>query len=313
MTTDDIIKEGDAVILYFSITNLLLVPSIKAEDTTHNGYGFFYHSDIIGKRFGSKIEPKNGSENPRPMHVLRVTPELFTLSIPHRTQIIYHADISAILMGLNIVPGSVVVEAGTGSASLSFSIAHKIAPSGRLFTFEVDHARAEHNRQLLHAVTDPGVVTLEERDVVEKGFPETIVADAVFLDLPSPWLAIAAAGKALKDNGRLCTFSPSIEQVSKNVDAMKANKFHEIRTVEVMLKPWGLDLPKEAVTGKKRKRAAENAASFQLPMRGHTSYLTFAIKQLSDEGDFPKPTLSLADVTRMADSVSSRTPQPVDQ
>ena len=239
------------------------------------------------------------------MHVLRVTPELFTLSIPHRTQIIYHADISTILMVLNILPGSVVAEAGTGSASLSFSIAHRIAPSGKLFTFEIDSNRANHNRELLRAVTDEGVVTLEERDVVEKGFPSDLRADSVFLDLPSPWLAIQSASRVLKDNGRLCTFSPSIEQVTKNVNAMSINGLHEIRTVEVMLKPWGLDLPKDTMPGTKRKRLLD-CASFQLPMRGHTSYLTFAIKQLSDEASFPKSILSLSDVTRLADAAAGR-------
>jgi tRNA (adenine57-N1/adenine58-N1)-methyltransferase len=298
----EVIKEGDALILYFSITNLLLIPSIKPDGTTHNGSGFFHHADIIGKPFGSKIHPRQGSENPRPLYALRVTPELFTLSIPHRTQIIYHADISAILMGLNVLPGSVVIEAGTGSASLSFSIAHKIAPSGKLFTFEVDPARAKHNSSLLTDVTVPGVVSLEERDVIKEGFPVGIQADSLFLDLPSPWLAVASASKSLKENGRLCTFSPSIEQVSKNVGAMKENGFHEIRTIEVMLKPWGLDLPRDVLSGEKRKRASDSPASFQLPMRGHTSYLTFALKQLADEQVFPKPVLSLSEVTKLVES-----------
>ncbi len=307
----EIIQEGDSVILFFTMTNLLVIPSIKADGTTHNGSGFFYHSDLIGKPFGSKILPHKGSENPRPLYALRVTPELFTLSIPHRTQIIYHADISAIMMGLNIVPGATVAEAGTGSASLSFSIAHRIAPSGRLFTFEIDSARANQNRKLLQQVTSPDVVTLEERDVVEMGFPDHLSVDALFLDLPCPWLAIGNAEKVLKENGRLCTFSPSIEQVSKNVAKMKEHGFHEIRTIEVMLKPWGLDLPRDAVVGEKRKRAGETPASFQLPMRGHTSYLTFAVKQLVDETSFPKPILSLSDVTRKADAIAAGKPEMV--
>ena len=309
LTTEEIIKEGDSVILYFSITNILVIPSIKPDGTTHNACGLFNHSDIIGRSYGSKIEPHLKSEYPRPVHVLKVTPELFTLSIPHRTQIIYHADISAIIMGLNVIPGAVVAEAGTGSASLSFSFAHTLAPTGKLYTFEIDPERAAHNRALLTEVADEGVVTLEERDVITAGFPENLGVDAVFLDLPSPWLAIKTANKILKQNGRICTFSPSIEQVTKNVTALTAEGFHEIKTVEVMLKPWGLDLPKEALVGEKRKRddasgkkRGTRISSFQLPMRGHTSYLTFAIKELADEKQFPKPVLSLAKVAKMIES-----------
>jgi tRNA (adenine57-N1/adenine58-N1)-methyltransferase len=157
--------------------------------------------------------------------------------------------------------------------------------------------RAQQNRELLEHVTPKGVVKLEERDVIQQGFPPELSVDAVFLDLPSPWLAVGNARKILKSNGKLCTFSPSIEQVTKNTTAMRSEGFHEIKTVEVMLKPWGLDLPKQI--GEKRKRSSKGQ-SFQLPMRGHTSYLTFAIKQLDDEAQYPKPVLSLAKVTRLA-------------
>jgi hypothetical protein len=70
-----------------------------------------------------------------------------------------------------------------------------------------------------------------------------------------------------------------------------------------MLKPWGLDLPKAESVGAKRKRPTASS-SFQLPMRGHTSYLTFAVKKLDDEASFPKPVLSLAKITKLAESVA---------
>ena len=301
--SSDIIQEGDAVVLYFSISTVILVPSIKADGVTHNAWGYFGHGNIIGKAFGSKVFPCLRSENPRPVHVLPVTAELFTLSIPHRTQIIYHADITAIVAGLNILPGAVVAEAGTGSASLSYSIADIVAPTGCLFTFDVDPSRVAHNVELLSQVSSPGVVKVELRDVIRNGFPSDLPpVDAVFLDLPSPWLVVSHAKQILKENGRICTFSPAIEQVTKNVHALCENGFHQLKTVEVMLKPWGLDKPELPGTKRKRDPAQLPSASFQLPMRGHTSYLTFAVKGLVDEGEYPKPVLSVTEVRKLLGS-----------
>jgi tRNA (adenine57-N1/adenine58-N1)-methyltransferase len=45
-------------------------------------------------------------------------------------------DISAIIFKLNIMPGDVVVEAGTGSGSLTSTIATSLKESGHLYTFE---------------------------------------------------------------------------------------------------------------------------------------------------------------------------------
>jgi tRNA (adenine57-N1/adenine58-N1)-methyltransferase len=40
------------------------------------------------------------------------------------------------------------------------------------------------------------------RDVCDEGFQLENVADAVFLDLPSPWKALESAKKAIKKEGK---------------------------------------------------------------------------------------------------------------
>ena len=47
--------------------------------------------DLVGKQFGSKITLPQGW-----VHVLYPTPELWTITLPHRTQILYTPDISMV-------------------------------------------------------------------------------------------------------------------------------------------------------------------------------------------------------------------------
>ena len=46
-------------------------------------------------------------------------------------------------------------------------------------------------------------VTVHNKDVCTDGFGLKNVADAVFLDLPSPWKAISSAKDALKREGSI--------------------------------------------------------------------------------------------------------------
>lgn len=66
------------------------------------------------------------------------------------------------------------------------------------------------------------LVTVGVRDIQGEGFPNEYSgqADAVFLDLPQPWLAIPSAGKMLKPDGILCSFSPCIEQVQRSCETL---------------------------------------------------------------------------------------------
>ena len=72
-------------------------------------FGNFRQADFVGVPYGSKIPSRTGRGF---LLILRPTPELWTLALPHRTQILYLADIAFITSCLNIKKGSRVIEAG---------------------------------------------------------------------------------------------------------------------------------------------------------------------------------------------------------
>jgi tRNA (adenine57-N1/adenine58-N1)-methyltransferase catalytic subunit len=76
------------------------------------------------------------------------------------------------------------------------------------------------------------VVTVQQRNVEHDGFAPELdgTADAAFLDLPEPWLAVPAAARCLRFDGVLCSFSPCIEQVQRVCEALEKGGFAVTRT-----------------------------------------------------------------------------------
>lgn len=161
------------------------------------------------------------------------------MALPHRTQILYLADIAFITAYLNIRHGSRVVEAGTGSGSFSHSILRTIGSTGHLWSYEFHETRANKAREefALHGFSQ--TVTLTHRNVCKDGFTVTDAADALFLDLPAPWDAIPHAKKALRKDltARICCFSPCMEQVLRTVSALNDAGFTDITMYETLLRP----------------------------------------------------------------------------
>jgi tRNA (adenine57-N1/adenine58-N1)-methyltransferase len=122
---------------------------------------------MIGLQYGTKLGSNTGRGF---VFLLYPTPELWTLILPHRTQILYIADISLIMSYLDLKPGKVMIESGTGSGSFSHSIARTIAPGGHLFTFEYHQERVAVATKEFedHGLQD--LVTIECRDVCKNGF-----------------------------------------------------------------------------------------------------------------------------------------------
>lgn len=194
--------------------------TLTADATYSNRYGSFAHNDMVGKNWGSKCSSINQKGF---IHLLYPTPELWTLVLPHRTQILYQPDISLITSFLELKPGVVMIESGTGSGSFSHSIARTIAPNGHLHSFEYHAERALKAAEEFKEHGFDSLITLTHRNVCKDGFQMKDKVTAVFLDLPSPWEALESAKEAFRKDrvGRICSFSPCIEQVQATCSKMK--------------------------------------------------------------------------------------------
>lgn len=105
---EELIKEGDTAILSLGHGAMVAV-RVQHGAQTQTRHGVLRHSvDLIGRPFGSKVTCGRGGW----VYVLHPTPELWTLNLPHRTQILYSTDIALLTMMLELRPGSVVCESG---------------------------------------------------------------------------------------------------------------------------------------------------------------------------------------------------------
>ena len=113
--------------------------TVKTDGMHHSRIGKYPHNEMIGKSYGTKIHCHEGKKS---VYLLRMTPEMWTRALPHRTQILYLPDISFIIQMLDLKAGSSIIECGTGSGSFSHSLARVVSPNGHLFTFEYHEIRA---------------------------------------------------------------------------------------------------------------------------------------------------------------------------
>jgi len=289
-------EEGSVAVLMIKRGEIDYV-AFKPGEVIHRSVGKFAHSAVLGQPMGSvwRGEATTGPKNPT-LVPLPATPELWTRALSHRTQVLYHPDIALIVFHLDLKPGSVVVESGTGSGSLTFALARTVAPTGRVLTFDFNSARVQAAREDFALLRTDDICTPALADAAtEEGFGVHGEADAVFFDLPKPWLAVGNAVKALKPHActRLASFSPCIEQVSRMCEALKAAGFVQLRTFECVnrelegyvygraLEPpppmWDQSDGRRSSSVRPSFAPSEAARTCYVPaMNAHSGYLTFA-------------------------------------
>jgi len=253
--------EGDLVLLLAENRKQFIVRLEQGgELQTHKGVIRF--QDLLGQPLGCEVRSHLG----HPFLILEPSLHDLIQGIRRTTQIMFPKDIGYLLLKMNIGPGSRVVEAGTGSGGLTLALARAVGPTGRVFSYEVRPDVVALARKNLERVGLLDWVDLKEQDIAQ-GFDEED-ADALFLDLRSPWNYLSPAWSALKGGGFFGAILPTTNQVSQLVSALPASGFGVIQVEELLLRPY------KAVSN--RLRPADR-------MVAHTGYLIFARKLVTPE------------------------------
>jgi len=174
-------------------------------------------------------------------------------------QIIMTKDAALILAYTGVMPGSFVVDAGSGTGYLSIFLANYLKP-GKIVTYEKDRKFAKVAKENFKNAGLGKFIKLKQKDIL-KGINEKNV-DLVTLDMKHSEKVVKHAYAALKYGGWLVVYSPYVQQVDAVVKEMKRKGFSEVKTVENIVRFW-------------------DVGDHTLPQRSgimHTGFITFARK-----------------------------------
>ena len=254
--TGNQIQEGDLVLLWFEdeVTYLIEVARGKRA-SIHRGRPLEVES-WIGREFGSKIDCEHA-----PAFLLRPTPEDLMMKTSRESGIIYPKDAGLILLKAGILPGSKVMEIGTGSGALTTVLAQMVRPAGKVFTYDRREDFMKLAEKNLRRARLTNFVSLNQREPM-KPFAEKNF-DAAILDIPTPWEEINVVREALKGGGSIVTLNPTYNQIEQSAEAMREAGFIRVEACEILLR--------HLLARKGRTRPVQRMVS-------HTEFMVFGTK-----------------------------------
>lgn len=222
-------QAGDLVQLVGLRHKHFIFPLIP-DGTFQTHRGVLQHDDLIGLPWGSQVFTHLGA----PFFLLQPALADLLLDLKRNTQIMYPKDIGFILITMGIGPGQKVIEAGTGSGSMTTALAYAVGAEGQVISYEQREEMQNLARKNLIRTGLASRVDFKLRDIQE-GFDETD-ADAFFLDVPNPYDYIAQLRAALKPGGFFCGIIPTVNQAEILLRALRRHRFAFIEMCEILLR-----------------------------------------------------------------------------
>jgi tRNA (adenine57-N1/adenine58-N1)-methyltransferase catalytic subunit len=253
-STASIARAGDlAQLVGLRHKHFIVTLKEGAKFETHRG--ILLHDNLIGQSWGTQVFSHMGS----PFYLLQPSLADLLTGLPRSSQILYPKDIGFILVTLGIGPGKKVIEAGTGSGSMTIALAHHVGADGRVISYEVRPDMQNLARKNLERVGLAERVEFKLRDIAEG--PDETDGDAFFLDVPNPYDYIGQVRTALKPGGFFCSLIPTVNQVEQLLVALRRESFAFIEVCEILVRYYKAEPTRLRPTDR---------------MVAHTGFLVFA-------------------------------------
>lgn len=254
---DDVFQYGERILLCQEPERSYLI-RLEPGGRFSSHYGNYEHDQMVGKRPGQWIRSHRG----RPMLMLRPSTADLMMKVKRQTNIIYPKDAAQLMLKCGVVPGSRVLEVGTGSGSLTIALALAVGETGRIYTYDLREDLQKRGRKNVEAAGLDGRVEFALRAPSEPFGQDEL--DVAVLDVPTPWLEAEAVGKALKLGGRLASLNPTYNQIEQAAVGLEASGLFTFVEAEEIL--WRRILARAGRTRPEQR------------MIGHTEFLLYAVR-----------------------------------
>ncbi len=222
-------RDGDIIELV-GLRHKHFILTLKAGTKFETHRGVLLHDDLIGRPWGTQVFSHMGA----PFFLLQPSLADLLVDLPRTTQILYPKDIGFILVTMGIGPGKKVLEAGTGSGSMTIAAAYAVGEKGHVISYEIRPDMQNLAKKNLERVGLASRVDFKLRDIAQ-GIDETD-GDAFFLDVANPWDYIPQVRAALKPGAFLGSLVPTFNQVEDLLNALRRNKFAFVEVCELLLR-----------------------------------------------------------------------------
>ncbi|XP_073527884.1 tRNA (adenine(58)-N(1))-methyltransferase, mitochondrial [Phyllobates terribilis] len=244
-----------------------------------SNWGAINYKDLLGKLSGEKVRTSTGHQ----FFLRRPSLDEYVLSMKRGPTISYPKDVASLLMMMDVNPGDVILEAGSGSGALSLFLSRAVGPAGCVHSIELrsDHHQVSKRNfskwkmawEIRSGRSWPDNVNFINKDIRDAMSDlRSVGFDAVALDMLSPQVALPAIIGNLKQGGVCAVYITNITQVIDLLEGIRSCELPLLceKVMEVSITDWLVSpsLRKDGSVSKRVDPQGNWTSETQTPERG---------------------------------------------